>query len=107
MHYFQMCAFLSQKHPCKQKSKHTVDSLVKQQQELVNSVSHLRLCEVQQRNHFEVELPQEIGEVVHVHHGSFKLRVVLIRQIADQQGHFVSRCGRTQEKEKSRLLHRW
>lgn len=61
------------------KAQHTVDSLVKQQQELINGVPHLGLREVQQRNHLEVELPQEVGEFVHVHHGSFELRVVLVR----------------------------
>lgn len=68
---------------------------MEQQQELIDGVPHLRLCEVQQWNHLEVELPQEVGEVVHVHHGGFELRVVLVRQVADQQGHFVSRWGET------------
>lgn len=76
----------------------TVDSLVEQQQELVDGVSHLWLCEVQQGHHLEVELPQEVGEVVHVHHGSFELRVVLVGQVADQQGHFVSRWDETRER---------
>ncbi|TNN36861.1 hypothetical protein EYF80_052972 [Liparis tanakae] len=36
------------------------DALVKQQQELVDSVSHLRLGEVEQRDHLEVELAQQV-----------------------------------------------
>lgn len=71
---------------------------MQQQQELVDGVSHLRLSEVQQRHHLEVELPQQVGEVVHVHHGSFELRVVLVGQVADQQGHFVGRCDGMRER---------
>lgn len=71
------------------KMKSTVDAFVKQQQELVDGVSHLRLREVQQRHDLKVQLPEEVGELVHVHHGGFELRVVLVRQVADQQRHFV------------------
>lgn len=84
--------------PCLPKPP-TVDSLVQQQQEFVHGVPHLGLCEVQQRHHLEVELAQEVGEFVHVHHGSLELRVVLVRQISDQQGHFVSRWNEVETQQ--------
>lgn len=70
---------------------HTIDALMKQEQELFHGVPHLGLGQVQQRHHLEVELPEEVGEVVDVHHGGFELRVVHVGQVADQKSHFVRR----------------
>lgn len=78
---------------------------MKQQQELVDGVPHLGLCEVQERDHLEVELPQEVGEFVHIYHWGLELRVVLVRQIPNQQGHFVSRWNQARQRWKTELLH--
>lgn len=78
---------------------------MKQQQELVDGIPHLGLCEVQQRDHLEVELPQEVGEFVHIYHWGLELRVVLVRQIPNQQGHFVSRWNEARQRWKTELLH--
>lgn len=71
---------------------------MEQRQELVHGVPHLRLGEVEQGDDLEVQLPQQVGEVVHVHHGSFEPRVVLVGQVADQQRHFVRSCEGTRRR---------
>ncbi len=62
---------------------------MKQGQELLHGVPHLGLGEIQQRHHFKVQLPQQIGEVVHVNNGCFQLWVVSICEVTNQKSHFV------------------
>lgn len=70
----------------------TIDALVEEEEELIDSHLHLSLAQVQQRDHLEVELAEEGAEGVHVHHGSLQLLVVQVVHVADQQGHFVGGC---------------
>lgn len=50
--------------------KQTIDSFVKQQEELCNGAVHLLIVEVQQWNHLEVHLSEEVGQLVDVSNGS-------------------------------------
>ena len=47
----------------------TINSSVKELHELVNSSQHLLPGEIQQRNHSEAELLQEVGQLMHIHNG--------------------------------------
>ncbi len=72
----------------------TVDSLVKQQQELCDCTVHLLPVEVKQGNHLEVHLPEKVGQLVDVSNGSTQLRVVEVVHVSNQESNFVCCCGR-------------
>jgi len=48
----------------------TIDALVEQQEELCNSAVHLLPVEVEQGNHLEVHLSEQVGQLVDVSDGS-------------------------------------
>lgn len=73
--------------------RHTVDSLVEQQEELCYSAVHLLPVEVEQGNHLEVHLSEEIGQLMDVSDGSAQLSVVDVVHVANQQSNFVCCCG--------------
>jgi len=70
----------------------TVDTLVEEEEELVDGHQHLGLAQVQQRDHLEVELAEQGAQGVHVHHGCLQLLVVQVVHVPDEQGHFVGGC---------------
>ena len=72
--------------------RRTVDSLVKQQQKLCNSTVHFLPVEVKQGNHLEVHLSEEVGQLMHISHGSAQLSVVEVVQVANQESNFVCCC---------------
>lgn len=71
----------------------TVDSLVEQQEELCNSAVHLLPVEVEQGNHLEVHLSEQVGQLVDVSNGSTQLSVVDVVHVANQESNFVCCCG--------------
>ena len=73
--------------------KRTVDSLVKQQEELCNSAVHLLPVEVEERNHLEVHLSEQVGQLMDVSDGSTQLSVVEVVHVANQESNFVCCCG--------------
>lgn len=77
----------------------TIDSLVKQQQELSNSTVHLLPVEVDQGNHLEVHLSQKVGQLVNVGNGSTQLSVVEVVHVSNQKGDFVSGCERQESDQ--------
>lgn len=71
----------------------TIDSLIKQQEELIHSTVHLLAAQVQQGNNLEIHLPEEVCQLVHVGHGCTQLSVVQVVHVADQESNFVCGCG--------------
>lgn len=72
----------------------TIDSPVKQQEEFCNSAVHLPPVEVKQRNHLEVHLSEQVGQLVHISDRCTQLSVVEVVHVADQESNFVCCCRR-------------
>lgn len=70
----------------------TIDSLVKQQEELCNSAVHLLPVEVEQGNHLEVHLSELVGEFMDVGDGRTQLSVIVVVHVANKESNFVCRC---------------
>lgn len=69
----------------------TVDSLVEQQEELCNSTVHLLPVQVEQGNHLEVHLSEQVGQLVDVSNGGTQPSVMKVVHVANQESDFV-RC---------------
>lgn len=67
----------------------TINSSVKELNELVNSGQHLLPGEIQQGHHSEAELLQEVGQLMYIHNGGHQVRVVGVVQVANKQGDFI------------------
>ncbi len=67
----------------------TIDSSVKELNELVNSSQHLLPGEIQQGNHSEAELLQEVSQLMYIHNGGHQARVVRVIQVANKEGDFI------------------
>lgn len=72
----------------------TIDSLVEQQEELCNSTVHLLPVQVEQGDHLEVHLSQQVGQLMDVSNGSTQLSVMYVVHVADQESDFVRCCVR-------------
>ena len=81
----------------------TVDPLVKQQEELCDRTVHLLPVEVQQGNHLEVQLPEQVGQFMNISHGCRELDVVTVVHIANQESNFVCGCCEV-NRRKSRYI---
>lgn len=68
----------------------TINSSVKELNELVNSGQHLFPGEIQQRNHSEAKLLQKVGQLMYIHNGGHQVRVVRVIQVANKEGNFIS-----------------
>ena len=73
-------------------SRLTIDTLVEQQEELRHCTAHLLPVEVEQGNHLEVHLSEQVGQLVDVGNGSAQLSVVLVVHVANQESNFVCCC---------------
>lgn len=62
----------------------TINSSVQQLEELVDSSQHLLPGEIQQGNHSEAQLLQQVGQLMHIHDGGHQVRVVGVIQVADK-----------------------
>lgn len=72
----------------------TIDPLVKQHEELSNSTVHLLPVEVEQGNHLEFHLSEQVGQLVHISNGSTQLSVIEVVHVANQKSNFVCCCVR-------------
>lgn len=68
----------------------TINSSVKELNELVNSGQHLLPREIQQGNHSEAKLLQEVAQLMYIHNGGHQARVVGVIQVANKEGDFIS-----------------
>lgn len=67
----------------------TIDSSVEKLYELVNSGQHLFPGEIQQRNHSEAKLLQEVGQLMYIHNWGHQVWMVRVIQIANKEGNFI------------------
>ena len=68
----------------------TINSSVKELNELFDSSQHLVPGEIQQRNHSKAKLLQEVGQLTYIHYGSHQVWVVRVIQVANKQGNFIT-----------------
>lgn len=62
----------------------TVDSLVEQQEELCHSTVHLQPIQVEQGNHLEVHLSEQVSQLMDISNGSAQLSVMEVVHVANQ-----------------------
>lgn len=60
----------------------TIYSFVQEEQKFIHCTSHLRLSQIQQRNDFEVQLPQQISQFIDIYHRSLELGVIPVAHIS-------------------------
>lgn len=74
----------------------TIYAFVQEEEEFVDSHLHLGLAEVQQGDYLEVQLAEQVGQLMHVHHGGFQVLVIQVGHVPYQQGHFVCGCQKAE-----------